>query len=76
MKSLIETSIVLLTFATWFSIENAVNGFKGEQCPYEALKDGLKILRTHPKALNDLLLTGRYSLSCKLLCPKTTNTKR
>ena len=31
IKSLIETSIVVLTFAAWFSIESAVSGFKGEQ---------------------------------------------
>ena len=33
MKSLIETSIVVLTFSTWFLIESAVSGFKGEQRP-------------------------------------------
>ena len=33
IKSLIETSIVVLTFAAWFPIENAVSGFKREQRP-------------------------------------------
>ena len=28
-----ETSIVVLTFAAWFSIESATSGFKGEQHP-------------------------------------------
>ena len=32
-KSLMETRIVVLTFPAWFPIENAVSGFKGEQCP-------------------------------------------
>ena len=32
--------------------------------------DGLKILRAHPKALNDPLLTEKDSLLCKLLCPQ------
>ena len=33
IKSLIETSIVVLTFAAWLPIESAVNGFKGKQQP-------------------------------------------
>ena len=33
IKSLIETSIVVLTFAAWFPIESAASGFKGEQRP-------------------------------------------
>ena len=32
--------------------------------------DGLKILRGHPKALNDHLLTGKDSLLYKLICPQ------
>ena len=35
----------------------------------------LKILRAHPKALNDPLLTGKYSLLCiYCLVLKTINT--
>ena len=33
IKLLIETSIVVLTFAAWFPIESDVSGFKGEQRP-------------------------------------------
>ena len=32
--------------------------------------DGLEILRAHPKALNDLLLTGKDSLLYILFCPQ------
>ena len=32
--------------------------------------DGLEILRAHPKALNNPLLTGKDFLLCKLLCPQ------
>ena len=32
--------------------------------------DGFKILRGHPKALNDPSLTGKDSLLCELLCPQ------
>ena len=32
--------------------------------------DGLKILRRHPKALNDPLITGKDFLLSKLLCPQ------
>ena len=33
IKSLIEISILVLTFAVWLPTESAVNGFKGEQLP-------------------------------------------
>ena len=33
IKLLIETSIVVLTFAAWFSIEIAASSFKGEKRP-------------------------------------------
>ena len=32
--------------------------------------NALKILRAHPKALNNTLLTGKYSLLYILLCPQ------
>ena len=33
IKSLIETSKVILTFAALFPIDSAISGFKGEQRP-------------------------------------------
>ena len=33
IKSLIDTSIVVLIFAAWLPIENAASGFKGGQRP-------------------------------------------